>query len=77
MYNNKTVLVEKFKEMWHIDDWINMGLFTENYINDINNHWLQFEPPSDSSFYALSILYTIIMIFGVFGNSLVIYLYLK
>lgn len=74
---NKSVLVNKFKELWHVENWFDKGFFTVEYLDDINYHWLQFTPPNDGSFYALCILYAIIMSFGLFGNGLVVYLYLK
>ncbi|XP_066156250.1 opsin, ultraviolet-sensitive-like [Euwallacea fornicatus] len=46
-------------------------------MSKINPHWLQFPPPQKANFTILGILYTIIMIVGVFGNGIVIFMFLR
>lgn len=74
---NVTVLVENFRNNWPIQDWIETGYFSEEYINDINIHWLQYPAPKAVNYYILGTLYFIIMVIGVFGNILVIYLFFR
>lgn len=57
--------------------WKDHGFYTDDYIHLINVHWFKFHPPADTSHYVLGTLYTIIMVFGCFGNSLVIFMYIK
>lgn len=57
--------------------WKDHGFYTDDYIKLINGHWLKFAPPSSTAHYVLGTLYTVIMVFGCFGNSLVIFMYIK
>lgn len=72
-----TILVTDFKTKYPITDWKVYGFYTDDYMRLINNHWFKFEPPNTTSHYILGILYTVIMMFGCFGNSLVIFMYTK
>ncbi|KAJ8934373.1 hypothetical protein NQ314_013414 [Rhamnusium bicolor] len=65
---NLTDIVEKFKILWPVRDWKQSGYFTDEYISNINLHWLLFDPPEKSSFFILGVIYLIIMIFGFAGN---------
>ncbi|XP_050500384.1 opsin, ultraviolet-sensitive-like [Diabrotica virgifera virgifera] len=74
---NITALIDRFKEVWAFDDWKNLGVFTEDYILDINFHWLKYDPPSNICFYASGVYYIFLMFIGVSGNFLVIFLFIK
>lgn len=69
------VLLKSFKEKYPIDLWLENGAFREDYLLKISSHWLKFSPPSKSSHYALAVLYVVIMVMGVGGNALVIYMF--
>lgn len=75
--NNITDVVERFIDLWSVSDWIERGYFTEEYICDINLHWLSFGPPSRSSFIVLAVIYLNIMLVGFLGNFLVIFLFIR
>ncbi|CAI6363415.1 unnamed protein product [Macrosiphum euphorbiae] len=66
-----------FKTKYPVNLWKDHGLYTDDYIKLINSHWLKFMPPNPMSHYVLGLLYTIIMVFGCTGNSLVIFMYFK
>lgn len=66
-----------FKNKYPVNLWKDHGLYTDDYIKLINNHWLKFMPPNPTSHYVLGLLYTVIMVFGCTGNSLVIFMYFK
>lgn len=74
--NTINILIEKFKQNWDVKYWT-QGFFSEEYISDINVHWLKFEPPNEYSFITLGILYIVIMIVGVIGNGLVIFMFCR
>lgn len=74
---NVTLLIENFKENWPVQNWIDSGYFSEEYINDINIHWLKYPPPEPLNFYLIAIYYIFIMIFGLAGNTLVLYLFFR
>lgn len=74
---NVSRTIDKFKLSWPIKQWIELGYFSEEYIKDINVHWLRYPPPDDSSFYVIGTLYTIIMSIGILGNILVMYLFVR
>lgn len=74
---NVTALIENFKKSWPVKEWILTGLFSEEYIIDINPHWLSYTPPTLMNFYVVAALYLIIMTVGVTGNILVIFLFFR
>lgn len=43
----------------------------------VNPHWLQFDPPSHLSHLVLASVYVIIMVVGLAGNGLVVYLFIR
>lgn len=53
------------------------GTVSESYLLKINKHWLKFPPQSPSSHYILAIVYFIMSVFGLTGNFLVIFIYIK
>lgn len=64
-----------FKETHPVASWTKFGLFQEDYVNSINEHWLRYMPPQKSSHYILAVLYIIIMTIGWSGNVFVIYIF--
>lgn len=72
-----TLMITDFKTKYPVNKWKLHGFYTDDYIRLINSHWFKFMPPNPTSHYVLGILYAVIMIFGCFGNSLVIFMYTK
>lgn len=70
-------LIESFKQSYPVELWKELGLFEEDYINNINIHWLTFPPPKKSNHYILAVMYAIIMVVGMTGNVLVIALFVR
>lgn len=70
-------LIERFKERWPVDLWRQYGLFTDDYLRMINQHWLRFPPPAPFAQYALGSLYILMMIVGCTGNALVLVMYFR
>lgn len=70
-------IVEVFKSRYPVKEWLSYGFFTEDFLYTINEHWLQFPPPRQSSHYILAALYGIVMTVGVSGNCLVIFMFLR
>lgn len=75
--DNKTIVLLKFIERYPIKKWKENGFFREDYLNEIDEHWLIFLPPDKRNHIILACLYIIIMIIGLFGNLLVIILFLR
>ncbi|CAH1173482.1 unnamed protein product [Phaedon cochleariae] len=74
---NLSDIIQRFKSQWSVADWYKFGLFHDEQISDINIHWLTFPPPDDGHFYALGVLYIFLMIFGLTGNFLVVFLFTR
>ncbi|CAH1173477.1 unnamed protein product, partial [Phaedon cochleariae] len=74
---NLSDIIQRFKSQWSVADWYKFGLFHDEQISDINVHWLTFPPPDDGHFYALGVLYIFLMIFGLTGNFLVVFLFTR
>lgn len=53
------------------------GTITESFLKKINPHWLYFPPQTATAHYILATIYFIMMVFGLFGNALVIYIYIR
>nr|BAQ54849.1 opsin, rhodopsin-7 like [Anax parthenope] len=68
---------DDFESRWPTSLWRNHGLYTDDYILLINPHWLGFPPPRPISHYILAVLYAIVMIIGVSGNFLVIFMFCR
>ncbi|XP_052566718.1 opsin, ultraviolet-sensitive isoform X1 [Culex pipiens pallens] len=49
----------------------------DTFRDRINPFWLQFEPPSPVAHYALGFVYFLMMVWGLFGNVLVIFMFFK
>lgn len=75
--DNITRLILQFKTVYPIEVWKRYGLFSDDYIDRINVHWLKFPPPETSTHYLLAALYGIIMILGFTGNALVIFMFIR
>lgn len=71
------VVMSDFKAKYPINEWKKYGFYTDDYMQLINSHWFKFRPPNATSHYILGFLYAVIMVFGCFGNSLVIFMYIK
>lgn len=74
---NQTALIRDLKKNWPIQEWIDDGYFTEEYIKDINVHWLKYPSPEPINFYIFGAIYLFITIIGLVGNVLVIYLFIR
>ncbi|XP_023944966.2 opsin, ultraviolet-sensitive-like [Bicyclus anynana] len=73
----ESLLIRKFKQQWPLHLWRQYGLFTEDYIQDINPHWLRFQPADPSVYYALGGLYIVLAVVGCFGNFAVVFMYFR
>ncbi|XP_049297488.1 opsin-2 [Anopheles funestus] len=47
------------------------------FVAKINPFWLQFEPPSAGEHYGLAVFYFLMMLFGVIGNALVVFMFYR
>lgn len=58
-----------------------LKVFRDDYdyrlIARINPFWLKFEPPTDTYYNTMAVLYMIIFFVGTFGNGLVIYMFVR
>lgn len=75
--DDSVVTVSTFKKLWPIDDWYRFGLFTDGFISYIDSHWLQFPPPKPSLHYTLAVLYIMLALIGLLGNSIVLLMYYR
>lgn len=75
--NNTQQLIEQFKIKWRTERWKSLGYYDDDFLTMINPHWLSFEPPTEEAYYVLAVLYAIIMVVGVSGNILVMFMYLR
>lgn len=73
----KLELFAEFKRQWPVKRWREYGLFTDDYLNLINEHWLQFPPPSETLQKALGGLYLLFSTVGCWGNVIVLFMYFK
>ncbi|KAL4721678.1 hypothetical protein ACJJTC_002200 [Scirpophaga incertulas] len=71
------LLVANFKRLWPVERWSENGFFHEDYLNLINEHWLQFPPPSKSLQITLGGLYLIFATIGCWGNAVVLFMYFR
>nr|QBP79231.1 melanopsin isoform B [Biston betularia] len=78
---NKTVehvlLLAEFKRSWPVWRWKKNGYFSEDYLDLINDHWLQFAPPSETSQKMLGVLYLLFATVGCWGNVIVLFMYMR
>lgn len=76
-HTEEIIVMSDFNTKYPIDTWKAHGFYTDDYMKLINSHWLKFMPPNATSHYILGVLYSVIMVLGCFGNSLVIFMYIK
>jgi len=76
-HTEEIVVMSDFKTKYPINTWKEHGFYTDDYMKLINSHWFKFMPPNATSHYILGFLYAVLMVFGCFGNSLVIFMYIK
>lgn len=72
-----SITVMNFKSMYPTELWKEHGFYNDDYMPLINKYWFNFVPPSPSSHYIIGLVYAIMMVFGCFGNALVIFMYIK
>lgn len=72
----ESTLVQRFKREWPLHLWRQVS-FTDDFIQNINPHWLQFSPPSPSLYYGFGGLYILMALLGCLGNSVVILMYFR
>lgn len=75
--NKHALLLANFKRMWPVSRWKEYGLFSDDYLDMINEHWLQFPPPSESLQKMLGGLYFIFSTIGCWGNIIVLVMYFR
>lgn len=75
--SNLTLLIDNFKKNWPVKQWIRTGFFSEEYLTDINVHWLKYPSPEPIYFYLFGFMYLIILSVGAIGNLLVIFLFFR
>ncbi|XP_058123600.1 opsin-2 [Anopheles ziemanni] len=47
------------------------------FVAKVNPFWLQFEPPTAGEHYGLAVFYCVMMLFGVIGNALVVFMFYR
>lgn len=53
------------------------GDLDPNFVALINPFWLKFDPAPANAHYTLGIVHSFIMVIGLFGNALVIYMFIR
>lgn len=71
------LLLTNFKRMWPVSQWKKWGFFSDDYLELINDHWLQFPPPSEFTQKALGGFYVLFSTVGCWGNIIVLLMYLR
>lgn len=71
------LLVANFKRSWPVGRWREYGFFSEDYLDLINEHWLQFPPPPESLQKFLGSLYLVFSTVGCWGNITVLFMYFR
>lgn len=75
--NKHAKLLAKFKQNWPVSLWTQYGFFSDDYLDLINEHWLQFPPPSESLQKFLGGFYVMFSTIGCWGNIIVLLMYLR
>lgn len=70
-------LIAKFKATWPLWIWREYGYFTDDYLDVINEHWLQFAPPGAAWQRTLASMYVLFCTVGGWGNIIVLLMYFK
>lgn len=73
----KRDLIRRFKEMWPVAHWCDLGFFTDDYLLLINEHWMQFPPPNEIVQKFLGSIYIIFATAGCWGNVIVLFMYFR
>ena len=71
---NRSLLIEKFISSYPVDKWKSEGFFTDDYIVDIDCHWLGFNPVRPAIHFGLAVFYILFFFIGFLSNALVIYI---
>lgn len=79
---NKTIvehalLVAEFKRLWPVWRWRQYGYFSDDYLDLISEHWLQYPPPSEAVQKTLGGMYLLFATAGCWGNVVVLFMYLR
>ncbi|XP_041971318.1 opsin, ultraviolet-sensitive-like isoform X1 [Aricia agestis] len=67
----------KFKRKWPVYLWKHYGMFSEDYLLSINEHWLGWPPPAPALHYSLAGVYIALAVVGCTGNVVVILMYIR
>ncbi|CAG4919330.1 unnamed protein product [Colias eurytheme] len=70
-------LLESFKIRWPVSRWREFKYFTDDYLDLINEHWLQFSPPYEGVQKFLGAVYVLFSTVGCWGNIMVLLMYFK
>ncbi|CAF4815660.1 unnamed protein product [Pieris macdunnoughi] len=70
-------LLESFKNRWPVEKWRKFQYFTDDYLDLINEHWLQFSPPNEALQKILGGVYVLFSTVGCWGNVMVLLMYLR
>ncbi|CAK1545841.1 unnamed protein product [Leptosia nina] len=74
---NHKRLLDTFKTRWPVEEWREFRYFTDDYLDLINEHWLQFSPPSEVMQKSLGAIYVLFSTVGCWGNVIVLFMYLR
>lgn len=77
MAKKRLEMFTDFKSQWPVARWHEYGFFADDYLNLINEHWLQFPPPSETLQKVLGGLYLLFSTVGCWGNVIVLFMYFK
>lgn len=75
--DKKRDLIKRFKKLWPVESWRNLGLFTDDFLVLVNEHWLQFPPPNEVIYKFLGSIYIIFATAGCWGNIIVLFMYFR
>lgn len=75
--DTKDEMLQKFEKLWPVTKWREMGYFTDDYLNLINEHWLSFPPPNATMQKVLATIYIFFSTAGCWGNMIVLFMYLR
>lgn len=74
---NRSALLRRFRRLYPLHLWSQHGFFTEDFLELVDTLWLQHPPQSPLAHYSLAGAYSAIMVAGVSGNALVIYMFIR
>lgn len=70
-------LIADFKKQWPVLKWQEFGLFSDDYLDLINEHWLRFPPPNAYLQKTLGGVYVLFTTLGCAGNIIVLFMYIR